>query len=740
MKKGIRNILIASMLAFVLSGCGDTDKEEASAIQNSMPEAGPSDNSLDAYSRTVDKRLRVEEPEDASAGGSSHIFLGNTRAFYFKKHYYESTPEKCWDEIAYVTMEGEEGALHFSLKEQMHAVGAVLGTDHYLCFDCAIKEGTADTYRYLIKECDEKGNVLREIGLDYLDGKDMGEVLQNLLYIQMDKEGQVYLVMNTEEGVRYHIVSDEGELLADLLRTGVFFTRLVPLYDGRVAFWENKPKDGKMSELLRYNAQEGKEEILASFDDFYYRVTLLNENTMIYADRSGVYRSDLTGGSPEPLYLWRNHGITVSDVYALQADDSERISLIYESAGEMNYLCLEPTTQQVEIRTITLAVSSHNEQVYQAPVAEFNKRYPSWHIELNNYDYIDRTVLLTELNAGKGPVLIDTFLTGLEEMEVLWEPLEGLMEQYHIVDELLPCALELGKTDEGWCGAVMDFRIRTLVTGDPQIKDWDYDTFLQQVDNSPELEAIFNCDSEGDYGTYFITNFISHGMEDNFLFDADEGTVNFDSDEFRKALELAKKYCVRKEPVAPGTSMLEGKVLCNELDICRPEALALYRSCYGEDANYIGYPTRDGAAHFLEAGNILAVRKTADQDEKEMAAAFIAICLSYEGQSAAADDVNFHLSVRKDVLAEQIAAVNKDTVVFVAGFGQFKVGDDLNREADEKLLQELIDGAKVRRYFPAELRNILYEELEMYFNETITEDMVIEHLKSRVAVYLQERE
>ena len=58
MKKGIRNILIASMLAFVLSGCGDTDKEEASAIQNSMPEAGPSDNSLDAYSRTVDKRLR----------------------------------------------------------------------------------------------------------------------------------------------------------------------------------------------------------------------------------------------------------------------------------------------------------------------------------------------------------------------------------------------------------------------------------------------------------------------------------------------------------------------------------------------------------------------------------------------------------------------------------------------------------------------------------------------------------
>lgn len=285
----------------------------------------------------------------------------------------------------------------------------------------------------------------------------------------------------------------------------------------------------------------------------------------------------------------------------------------------------------------------------------------------------------------------------------------------------------------------MDFRIRTLVTGDPQIKDWDYDTFLQQVDNRPELEAIFNCDS-GDYGTYFITNFISHGMEDNFLFDADEGTINFDSDEFRKALELAKKYCVRKEPVSPGASMLEGKVLCNELTIYRPEEIALYRSCYGEDANYIGYPTRDGAAHFLEAGSTLAVRKTADRDEKEMAAAFIAICLSYEGQSAAADDVNFHLSVRKDVLAEQIAAVNKDTEVFVAGFGQFKVGDDLNREADEKLLQELIDGAKVRRYFPVELRNILFEELEMYFNETITEDMVIEHLKSWVAIYLQERE
>ena len=63
----------------------------------------------------------------------------------------------------------------------------------------------------------------------------------------------------------------------------------------------------------------------------------------------------------------------------------------------------------------------------------------------------------------------------------------------------------------------------------------------QCVEDRPELEAIFNFYG-GDYGSYFITSFLSHGIDDTYLLDAETGTINFDSSDFRKALELAGKW------------------------------------------------------------------------------------------------------------------------------------------------------------------------------------------------------
>ncbi len=111
----------------------------------------------------------------------------------------------------------------------------------------------------------------------------------------------------------------------------------------------------------------------------------------------------------------------------MQADEEGRIALIYKGAEDYSYLCLEPTTEEVEICEITMAVPSYRMDSYQWAAAEFNKRYPSCHIELIEYNYND-TALLTQLTAGKGPVLIDTFLVNFEELEKLWEPLDIVMK------------------------------------------------------------------------------------------------------------------------------------------------------------------------------------------------------------------------------------------------------------------------------------------------------------------------
>lgn len=743
MKRRVCSIFITLMLILQCLGCGAGAQEASKDPLDPltiMSLAGK-DNSLDAYSAVVNTPLKVEEPEGAIAGGGSRVFLGASRAWYFKKHLFDSDRvDECWDEIAFVTAGGETGSKSFDRKNQVYGAGPVAGTDHYVTFHYEKKEGE-EAYRYFLVERDEKHEALREFPLNFLDGSDFSEVITYFSGFAVDCSGRIHFTRRLGENWQYLLISSEGEALKEYVSQKEKISELVSLYDGRIAFWavteQNDEAQSRQTTLQCLDSETGKPVLLAAPEQGCYCFTLFNDDTLLYANQEGIFRSDLSGNAPELLYRWINHGITVGSVPAMQADEMGRIAVLYESAGNYNYLCLEPTTEEVEICKITLATSPMRMSVYQPLVAAFNKQYPSCHIELkSNYD---KTALLTELTAGNGPVLIDTVLTGFEEHEKLWEPLEDFLEQQEITKELVPSTLELGRIDGVLYGIVTDFCLRTLVTGDPDLKDWDYNAFLQCVEERPELEAIFNFYG-GDYGSYFITGILSHGIDDTYLWDEETGAMNFDSIKFRKVLELGKKYCVREEGVKPGSSMLEGKVLCNELRIGRPEELALYRILYGEDVNYIGYPTKAGSAHFIESGGRpLAVRSTATKEEKAVAYAFISYCLSYEGQTQAAKDVNFALSVRWDMLEEQITSMDKNTMPFVADFAQITLGDDLNVELDRRTLLDLIAQAKPIRYFPLELQNILFEELGQYFSGNITEDMVIDNLEGRVGLYLGER-
>ena len=766
MKKLISYILLTVILAIFFCGCGKDEKEmsgtpnleeiQGTNKMNGQEEAGDpkglvdgtavsypgeQDNSLDVYSAVVHMPLLVEKPMNALEGGGRRIFLGASRAFYFKKHLFDNVDE-CWDELSFVTAEGETDSESFGWENQLWGIGPVASTDHYVTFDYEVQENGEDC-RYFLTERDENHEVLREFPLDFLrkTGSSEVEVIVSFSDFAVDYSGRVHLVRQMDEEWQYQLVSTAGEVLAEYIVEDGMIEGLFPLYDGRVAFGVTKWDDEGQSvqTALQYmDAEAGRPVVLAAMEKEIYCFTLLDENTLLSADQQGVYRSGLSGKNPELLYCWDNHGITVQGISAMQADEEGLVALIYKDSENYNYLCLKPTTEEVEICEITLAVSPYSMSVYQPMVVEFNKQYPRWHIELKNG--YDEAALLTELIAGKGPVLIDTSLTGFEEQEKLWEPLDMVLEQLGVADKLQLSAMEMGKINGTLYGIVTDFSLRTLITGNPDLKDWDYDTFLQCIEDRPELEAIFDLYGGGDYGSYFIMNFLGHGIEDTYLLDVEEGTTNFDSSEFRRALELAKKYCVREEGVSPGSSVLEGKVLCNELRIKKPEELAAYRICYGEGANYIGYPAKDGAVHFMVSGcSPLVVRRTVTEEEKEVAFAFIGWVLSYEGQVQAAKDLNYGLSVRKDVLEEQIAAMNESTEVFVPGFGQIMLGDSLDIELDRKTLLHMIEKARPLRYFPTDLRNIMNEELEQYFSGLITEDMVIDHLESRVGLYLEER-
>ena len=581
MKKTISYIL-STILILGLGGCGSPEHElpdapdtKESAFSSVDPDSWGKDNSLDAYSRAMDVPLTTEKPENA-VGGLREYFLGAGRGYCYARHLL-GTAKESWDELAFATADEDTGSWRFDFEDRLFGIGPVAGTDHYVGFHYERAENDGEANQYFLTERDEKHQTVKEIQLALpptLATRDDTLILPS--YLAVDGSGIIHLVYQANIGQQYLLISPEGELLSS---AGSNALGLVPLYDGRIAFWESVlNSSGRWigTNLQCMDTETGKPVLLASLEKNVDAVTLFDKNTLLYADREGVYRSSLSGENPEPLYLWINHGIAIGShgIWALQADAEGEIALIYNDSEDCNYLRLKPTTEEVETCVITLAeVDRAYSSRYKLIVTEFNKRYPRWHIELKS-DY-DETALLTQLGAGSGPVLIDTSRTGFEKLEKLWEPLDTVVEQLGITEELVSSAMESGKIHGVQYGIVTDFSLGTLITGNRDLKEWDYDTFLQCIADSPGLEEFSNVSSYyagGQYGetcgAAFIQSYFCNGIDDAYFWDAEAGTTNFDSDEFRRALELANKYCTPEEEVPADRTLLEeGKVLVNSWSV-----------------------------------------------------------------------------------------------------------------------------------------------------------------------------
>ena len=68
-------------------------------------------------------------------------------------------------------------------------------------------------------------------------------------------------------------------------------------------------------------------------------------------------------------------------------------------------------------------------------------------------------------------------------------------------------------------------------------------------------------------------------------------------------------------------------------------------------------------------------------------------------------------------------------------------GLNLTRESlqeDIEIWRELVNAAVAKRTMPQELKDILNEEFDAYFQNGITREQLLDHLQNRVRLYLSE--
>ncbi len=756
-RKGIIYVLTSMMLLMLLSSCrieskgeeGQTTSIDASSKAETEyifledEEIKWKDNSLDDWQAAINLPIKEIKAEGEMAGGILKYIACEAGAVRFKTHLLNNY-EKSWSGASGINDFGEEFSAEIKvdlerLGTQVDLLGPVSGEKAYVAINC-LRNEEGKVIGFWLYRLGINYEKLRDVWIDISMDKGPAD-------LSGDAEGNWHLIFYDYalRKYKYVILSAEGSLIFEA--AGDFSKGLREFGKGRIAVCESGT-DGRSQRILEADISQG---ILLeignlSFNTVYaetnmsekmiYFVTPVNSNELAWCGKEGLYLCNVEGKETRVAYRWANHGIMVHDVRDIYAGQDGTITLIYKDAGGMNVLLLKPTEEKMAIKSITLATSPYLKDTYAAAAAYFNKTYPSYNIIIKD-DY-DETSLLTQLGSGTGPVLVDTALTGFEDLEKLWQPLDGFFEESGLMDELIPEAMELGKIEGTTYGIVTEFFIRALVITDPIPADWDYAGFLNSVEKFEGVALTNEYYHDFTDARFFFFQMLSNSMEDNVWLDVEKDTSIFGTPDFERVLKASEKAA--KCPTSEnGKALRDEEALCEVFDVTNVERLVQLRARQDTGERILGYPTKNGAKYRLVAKNPISLRRTASDEEKAIAYTFFKILLSHETAEEALHNIfsNKYFSVRKDMLEISMDSYARKTADGkLAGID----GLALDRKRDGALFDELLRNSIVQKNYPSGLQHIFDEELEAYLRGEIGGKILEDHLKSRVWLYLHEND
>ena len=696
------------------------------------------DNAVDDYQAVMRQPLKKIKV-DGDLSGAGAFFVSENGCTRHGIHSFGSY-KKNWNGANGITVDGREYEVKIMVDPervgmQIDHLAPISGKNGYVA-SFSERDASGKQIKYWFYELDADFQVIRSVQANMAEGKQIDRLMG-------DGAGNFHVIC--EDGslkMTYVIISPEGEVLFEKEDVALI-SELRAFGGGRVAV-EEKGMETQELWLGEANLGTGTFSELPAFQDetikkkmteLVYLVTAIDEWRLLWCAKEGILSYDSTSKECKTIYQWSHHGIIPKRIYDLTVTKDGSIAMLYvdESEEDLIYLKLEPTKEKKELKSITFAVRGGNKERYEQAAAFFQKKYPEYVIYLKD-DY-DETSLLAQLGAGDGPVLVDTSLTGFEELEKLWQPLDGFLEQAGLMDEIIPETLELGKINGVTYGIVRDFQIQTLLISDSGPSNWDYEGYLKALESFDG--AAFShrdLESAADWRFWYF-DVLKNGYEDNYYFNPETGETIFEKAEFERVLKLSQK-ALRCLPAEEGKSLREGEVLCE----CGwvPSIMAAFKLRRRLEANgerAIGYPTKDGARHRLDAISPIAIRSTATPEEKQIAYTFLKVYLSKEAMESA----NLFLPIRKDVL-EDMFEEYQATVEGEKLLGKYNPNSmpEIDWDKDVEFLYGLIRNGVAQRSLPTGLEQIFEEEFDDYLEGQIDGKALSDHMEKRVNLYLME--
>ena len=604
-----------------------------------------------------------------------------------------------------------------------------------------------------LKKLDNTGNTLLSVDLDGYSKSEYSRISSLLV----DKDGNIFALVEGVDDGSILIFNKDGAFLSKIDISG-WSHSLIRLLDGTIAYGGYSQVAFEFS-IRKIDISSGslgdKLDTPLSSRKFFSGTA---EFLFLCSDDTSLFGVDPKTGEAVHLLYWLDCGINPHEFQDLTMLPDGRIATItstwnnstHTHSSSLVILTKVPRSELPNKTVLTLA-TFHVEQSLQNAIREFNNTNPNYRIQVIDYSEFNTdddwragiTRLSTEIITGNAPDMIN-----MSQLPINQYVAKGLLlDLYELIDadpelkrdDFVSAALRAAEINGGLYQIFPFFRINTLI-GNPEFlghePGWTIEELKAVIEANPDADHIMGLWMTSET---FLFLLLAFNMRQYINWE--EGTVNFDSDEFVQLLELASifptefdynnvNYIAETELIAAGRQLIMMTDYSGDYGY-----IQMHRAIFGGDVVFKGFPAENRRGNTMVIDTGLAI--TTNCRDVDGAWEFMRTLLSKEFQQ----EYNWWgFPTNKAIFDERLHDAMQEKE-YKSSWGwdniTIEIEPTTQKEADQILA--LIDSVTGTANYDIRLINLITESAAEFFYGRSTARDAARIIQNRAGIYISEQ-
>lgn len=478
-------------------------------------------------------------------------------------------------------------------------------------------------------------------------------------------------------------------------------------------------------------------------------VKAFTKDGLLYTHEGALYMYYISDSRSEKLLELASVGIWEEDIIYLGMSDST-IEIIdnYKGLGQSEYTIImqgENQKTKLTLGVMTLQPAMRN------LIASFNRYQDTVTIEpivyVNGWDYDTGFEKLTmDIIQGKAPDLISVY--GLEYENLA--KLGAFSDLYTFMDEekeeFITSILDVYELEEQLFTIAPTFRIYTMWGAESTVEGKtgvDTEQMMQVLSkHGGDINSIYGFSADENV----LTTLCAFNM-DKFI-DWSSGTCDFTRNDFRQIVDFAKEY-KGKYCESLYKSIQSGEILLTLGLITCVEDYRLQSELYGENIQFIGYPTKNGSGSAaLFSGDQLAINSMSVYQKEAWEFVEYFMQNGYDGTGFPVVKEQFEAFLAESMKEEFVIENGESLKVAKKSYSEKDMGSMKNivsmqvykcEPEDVEVIRTLVNNISEKFQYHTHIQKIIDEEISAYFKGQKGIEEVCGIIQNRVQLYLDEK-